>query len=136
MCFCDSSGDVALNNLVIKQCGTPAVALEHPDVVENTIPTEKFSSFQMSLRDVRFEQNGDIASLGADGGALSISAGWNVNVTGCQFVNNRAPVGGAIFAVGSHLLVENSTFKGNSARFKVLTIAAFLTQMLSSNVAW
>lgn len=120
MCFRCSSGNVTLENLIIEQCSTPAVALRHPDVIENTISPVNFTLLHFQLKRVQFKDNGDTFSPGV-GGALFISVGWNVDIAESQFINNRATVAGAVYAEGSNLIVKNSTFNGNSALLKVLS---------------
>ena len=57
-------------------------------------------------------------TAGEYGGAIStgfLADDISVNITGCVFINNSAPMGGAIQIKGHNVKVTNSIFEGNKA---------------------
>ncbi len=58
-------------------------------------------------------QNGQNLGSGNNGGAINMLDGDALNVIGCELIDNRAHVGGAIYAVDCNLTIENSSFTGN-----------------------
>lgn len=66
-----------------------------------------------TIIDVRMEDNW----AGRGGGALRVGNGSSANCDKCQFVDNHAPVGGAIWVgdEGSSLILSNSMVYNNSA---------------------
>ena len=57
-------------------------------------------------------------TAGEYGGAIStglLTDDISVNITGCVFINNSAPMGGAIQIKGHNVKVTNSIFEGNEA---------------------
>ncbi|MEL6499177.1 MAG: choice-of-anchor Q domain-containing protein [Planctomycetota bacterium] len=57
--------------------------------------------------------NGD--SSGDDGGAVFMADGGTLSIIGCEFENNVGRQGGAVWCVRTELVVEDSTFSGNTA---------------------
>lgn len=66
---------------------------------------------ETSISDCSFRNN----EADKFGGALAFSKSENVTITNCQFYDNRAISGGAIYAQESSVVVENCVFERNQA---------------------
>ncbi|CAD7697722.1 unnamed protein product [Ostreobium quekettii] len=103
------SANITLEDLVIRQCGNPAVSLT-PDVG---------AVLSATFRRVLFEDTvyfGRSARIGSDilsGGAIGAVSGFDILVEECIFRNNTGSSGGAIAAFGSNVTIINSSFVGN-----------------------
>ena len=64
-----------------------------------------------TIRDCVFENN----VSGTNGGGVWTNTGGMVRVTGCDFSNNRSPIGGGLGATGVELTVSSCTFSNNTA---------------------
>lgn len=87
------------------------------EVVIDAFGTGSVFTVDIPSGSVTFEnltiQNGQNLGSGNNGGAINMLDGDALNVIGCELIDNRAHVGGAIYAVDCNLTIENSNFTGN-----------------------
>lgn len=125
LCHSKSAGQVTLDNLVIEGCGNPAIKLNQQEVVSDGSKQELPTTFQAVLTRLALSNNGKAENF-RNGGALKIEPGWNVTINACEFLDNKADIGGAIHSEGSNVSVDTTIFDGNVALHKVL-ISLFLS---------
>ncbi|GAB5497531.1 MAG: hypothetical protein Phyf2KO_26110 [Phycisphaerales bacterium] len=120
-----AAGDTIVLRDIVSHAGaftitTPDITIREAagdNVVVDAFATGSVFTVDIPSGSVTFEnltiQNGLNLGAGNNGGAINLIDGDALNVIGCELIDNRAHVGGAIFAVDCNLTIENSSFTGN-----------------------